>query len=395
MNMTQAKHAFVTTTCNTCHEAGRSFYMGAASPALQGRPADHTSGTMLTSDCSACHTTADWNSGALPAGHMPNPGNQGCNVCHTGAPTNYATMASNAVLHTGITANCIQCHGTTQLSFYNNNDPPKPMVAKHIPSNTTPCESCHAGTPFTTFSGTTMTAAKHTLLLSDTGGTCDQCHDLSTLSFFGVTNLTTRPNGHHVGKDCNGCHSPKNWGGGAGQKPPAPAAPAHSTIATVINATARAQSTAPIVGTAAASNPLGAAGSPLLSINGNSRISHAGVTGACASCHDGVLAPGKSSTHIASNTACGDCHTTFAWIPARFEHRAPLGSCISCHLGVTASCVGCHNGSTALGKPVQHPITARDCSSCHNTLSWTATTPAPRLRPLLQRQQGASTGQTK
>ena len=42
MNMTQATHAFVATTCNTCHEAGLSFYMGAASPALQGRPADHT-----------------------------------------------------------------------------------------------------------------------------------------------------------------------------------------------------------------------------------------------------------------------------------------------------------------------------------------------------------------
>jgi Cytochrome c7 and related cytochrome c len=431
MNMTQAKHAFVTTTCNTCHEAGRSFYMGAASPALQGRPADHTSGTMLTSDCSACHTTADWNSGALPAGHMPNPGNQGCNVCHTGAPTNYATMASNAVLHTGITANCIQCHGTTQLSFYNNNDPPKPMVAKHIPSNTTPCESCHSGTPFTTFSGTTMSAAKHTLLLSDTGGTCDQCHDLSTLSFFGVTNLTTRPNGHHVGKDCNGCHSPKNWGGGAAKKPPAAPAPAHTAIATVITATARAQSTAvqsmavqsmaPMVGATAPGNVLGAAGT---------HLSHAGVTGACASCHNGVLAPGKAPTHIVSNTACADCHTTFAWIPARFEHRAPLSSCVSCHngaaapgkptahiqtsqdcaschgtiawspatfshLGVTASCVSCHNGATALGKPVQHAITTRDCSTCHNTLSWRVATPAPRLRPLLQRQQGAATGQPK
>ncbi len=44
MNMTQATHAFVTTTCNTCHETGVSFYMGAASPGLQGRPADHTSG---------------------------------------------------------------------------------------------------------------------------------------------------------------------------------------------------------------------------------------------------------------------------------------------------------------------------------------------------------------
>src|SRR6202021_1412403 len=127
-----------------------SLYMGAASPALQLRPADHTSGTMLTGDCSGCHTTANWNSTALPAGHMPNPGNQGCNTCHTAAPTNYATMAANTVLHTGISSGCITCHGQTQLSFYNNNDPPKPMVAGHIPSGATSCETCHA-VSFTSF----------------------------------------------------------------------------------------------------------------------------------------------------------------------------------------------------------------------------------------------------
>jgi len=35
---------------------------------------------------------------------------------------------------------------------------------------------------------------------------------------------------------------------------------------------------------------------------------------------------GKSPMHIASNTACADCHTTFGWIPARFEHRQPLAA---------------------------------------------------------------------
>jgi len=58
----------------------------------------------------------------LPAGHMPNPGNQTCTVCHTAAATNYAVLASNAVLHTGISGNCALCHGSTSatLTFYNN-----------------------------------------------------------------------------------------------------------------------------------------------------------------------------------------------------------------------------------------------------------------------------------
>ncbi len=84
-NMSAAKHAFVPTTCNTCHEAGLSFYLGASTPPLQGRPADHTTGNMVApNDCSQCHETTDWNSTALPAGHMPNPGDQVCTVCHIG-----------------------------------------------------------------------------------------------------------------------------------------------------------------------------------------------------------------------------------------------------------------------------------------------------------------------
>ena len=39
--MSAAKHAFVPTSCDTCHEANLNFYLGASSPALQGRPADH------------------------------------------------------------------------------------------------------------------------------------------------------------------------------------------------------------------------------------------------------------------------------------------------------------------------------------------------------------------
>ncbi len=108
-----ATHAFVPTTCDTCHEAGLAFYMGAASPALQGRPADHTASSSVqqqTGDCSGCHTTTNWTSATvMPPGHMPNPGNQACSVCHTGIGTtlaSYATLASIAVLHTGITGSC-------------------------------------------------------------------------------------------------------------------------------------------------------------------------------------------------------------------------------------------------------------------------------------------------
>ena len=86
----------------------------------------------------------------MPAGHMPNPGNQACtSAIPPSAPADYATLASVAVLHTGITGGCGQCHGArgTQLTFYNNNDNPKDSVLTpaHIPYlRGTDCSNCHA-----------------------------------------------------------------------------------------------------------------------------------------------------------------------------------------------------------------------------------------------------------
>jgi hypothetical protein len=567
MNMTQATHAFVATTCASCHEAGLSFYMGAANPALQGRPADHTQGQQVApNDCSLCHTTANWNSNALPAGHMPNPGNQACAVCHTAAPTNYATLASITILHTGITSGCNQCHGgTTQLTFYNNNDNPKAgvltpshlpylsgtdcaschaknyvaggfgrmnmsqathafvsttcitchekglsfymgaaspalqgrpadhtsgqMVAVghmpnpanqgctvchtaapanyatlaanpvlhtgittgcitchgapnatppvfylnytpkdavlspvHIPTAATACERCHA-ISFTSFSGTTMSAAKHTSMFAVIGGTCDACHE-SGRAFYGVNNLTTRPSGHHVGQDCSKCHSPNNWDGNAANKAAKiKASSGRSTISAVVTAPVASAGASP----ALARTPL--AGSMLASAaNGSPSAarSHAGVTHNCVTCHNGTLAAGKPATHVASNSSCENCHTTVAWLPARFDHQGVKAGCASCHNGVHASgkpmkhvpttqdcgachgvitwaaatfnhlgigaiCASCHNGITATGKQPQHPITTLDCGSCHNTLTWTSTSlPPAQRRPVTPAPRGTN-----
>jgi hypothetical protein len=429
MNMTQATHAFVTTTCTACHEKALSFYMGAANPKLQGRPPDHVSGNMVApNDCSLCHTTANWNSTALPAGHMPNPGNQACTVCHTGAPSNYATLASNAVLHTGISSGCITCHGAPNATppvFYLNYTPKDAVLSPvHIPTSSTPCENCHA-ISFTAFSGTTMNSTKHTVMLSVTGGTCDQCHDLSSLKFYGVNNLTTRPNGHHVGKDCNGCHNPNNWGGGRGKKTVAAATATRSTVGTVVSAPATSAIPAMAAARAAALS-----GHEVIS-KANLSLSHAGVTGNCYSCHNGALATGKGPHHIASNNTCQNCHTVTAWLPARFEHQGVTAICSSCHngvlasgkptkhiqtnrdcgachgtmtwaaatfshLGLSATCQSCHNGITAIGKQVQHVGTTLDCGSCHNTFNWTVVPAAPvRPRPVIPSPRGAITGPTK
>jgi predicted CXXCH cytochrome family protein len=421
MNMTQATHAFVATTCVTCHETGVSLYMGAANPALQGRPADHTTGQMVApNDCGICHTTANWNSTVLPAGHMPNPANQACTVCHTKAPADYTTttLAANAVLHTGITTGCITCHGAPNAAppvFYPSYTPKDAVLSPvHIPTSTTACEACHA-ISFTSFGGTTMSSAKHSSMFTVIGKTCDACHDLSTLKFYGVTNLTTRPNGHHVGQDCSGCHNTNNWDGGSQRRKVVAVAATGTKVATVVGApvaTVNLANAGLAANSALAGNVVGTAQA---GITRAATLSHAGVTSNCASCHNGVLASGKGAAHIASNSACQNCHTTMAWLPARFDHQGVRAICASCHngvvasgkpaqhvqtaqdcgachgtiawnvatfshVGVSATCRSCHNGVIAISMPVQHPITTLDCGSCHSTVNWTVAAPQPPAR---------------
>jgi predicted CXXCH cytochrome family protein len=426
MNMTQATHAFVSSTnCDSCHEAGTTLYMGAASPALQGRPADHTSGQMVApNDCSLCHTTANWNSTALPAGHMPNPANQACTLCHTTAPADYttATLAANAVLHTGITSGCLTCHGAPNATapvFYNNYTPKDSLLSPvHIPTSTTPCEDCHTATVFTAFSGTTMTSAKHTSMFTVIAKSCDPCHNKVTpaLSFYGVTNLQTRPSDHNSGSkltnDCSGCHNTNSWGGGAQARPaatPAATATAKATVAAAVpvtastSAIASAASAAPATPAAPVATATARALGPVTA--SSAAHPHLGITGNCVSCHNGLTASGKGSGHIASSDQCANCHTTLAWLPARFDHRGIGARCVSCHNGVQAtgtpvghipistdcsachgtfawrparfshagavgSCVGCHNTLTGLGKPLGHLATTLDCGACHTTLNW-------------------------
>ena len=61
--------------------------------------------------------------------------------------------------------------------------------------------------------------------------------------------------------------------------------------------------------------------------------------------------------HPDHGNACDDCHVTANWTPAHFDHA-----------GVTGTCASCHNGTTATGKPANHVATTADCDDCHTTL---------------------------
>ena len=432
MNMTQATHAFVATTCDTCHEKGLSFYLGAASPALQGRPADHTAGQMVApNDCSLCHTTANWNSTVMPAGHMPNPANNACSVCHTTAPADYstATLAANLMLHTGITSGeCSQCHGgtTAALIWYNAYTPKDAILSPvHFPYLAgTDCGTCHTTTTYAAgaFGPMNMNKALHSYVPT----TCITCHEAGLSFYMGAASpkLQGRPSGHNGSKaapnECNnsGCHNTSNWDGGAAVKRASAAAKTVATNSIVAVVSPRTAALAPGLSVSTAQ------GFAL------SAPSHAGVMGNCVGCHNDALARGKDSAHLGSNNACQNCHTTLAWMPARFDHQGVTAICASCHNGVvaagkparhiqtaedcgachgtvawipatfnhaglSATCRSCHNGITAMGKQIQHVNTVLDCGSCHSTLNWTIAAAPIRLKPLIPIQRGANSAPSK
>ena len=94
------------------------------------------------------------------------------------------------------------------------------------------------------------------------------------------------------------------------------------------------------------------------------RMDHAAVTAvaktSCRGCHMGIRASSLPRNHIPTTQQCGDCHNTFSWSPAKFDHATATGPCQSCH-----------NGSVALGKVANHLVTGRDCSTCHRYPTWT------------------------
>jgi hypothetical protein len=381
---TKMNHTGIVSNCSSCHETGMN-WVGVT---MVDRPtAGQDAGHPSTGDCANCHaSTVSFTLGinAKPANHIPT--NQACTLCHTN-PNNFAVYTMN---HTGITGNCIQCHGAG-LSFAN--IIPKEPPPTHIPTAGIACEGCHSPTVFTSFAGTTM---NHTPVAAMA---CDACHETG-MSWFGVK-IQDRPRGHHTGQDCKGCHGTSNWNSANGNAVPPGVA-----------GTARVQKAVPATGSATsitAASPMQAAMSPLrgptVSIMQSARAAHASAGGRCAGCHNGLSAAGKGSRHIQSNDSCDNCHTTIAWLPARFEHQGVAQACSSCHnsvvavsmpashvrtslacsschstfawlpaifshTGVTGACQACHNGSGASGKSTVHMLTTLDCASCHDTHSW-------------------------
>lgn len=94
---------------------------------------------------------------------------------------------------------------------------------------------------------------------------------------------------------------------------------------------------------------------------------HSGAAGVCSSCHvsspDVSAANRKPASHtpaaLKGQLECDSCHNYFGWSPNSYKHTS------------AAACSSCHNGTLAVGKNSGHVATTDECNQCHTgTTSW-------------------------
>ena len=367
-------HIATELSCNECHVAGTSFKQGLEVPVSLSRHRRQVSVRVSDDD----DDDDDSASGAVNVAFDHSAiGNAFCMDCH-----NAVIATGKPVDHIPAPDFCELCHSTVAW---------EPVNAVPVPPGTTPpptsppptlpgggfdhstlgpgiaCFSCHdgviaAGKPSTHIPTTDACEACHGTSIwiprmvdhNEVLGSCTSCHAI--------------PAGHiPVTSECNLCHSTTAWlpVGGAPVPPGLPPAGSfdHSTLG-------------PGVACASCHNGIGAQGKSVSHITSSDlcdvchttvawvpavTVDHNEVVGACFDCHNGVVASGKTAAHIETTNQCDACHSTVMWIPALLVDHEQL----------TGACFSCHNGTVAMGKPAGHIIATDICEACHGWVNWT------------------------
>jgi len=388
-------HTGIVDNCASCHGLTAS-----------GKSPNHLP---TTEDCSVCHTLGTFASGAfdhsgvvdncemchnnvITVGKLSNhlPTNADCGICH--GTTEFANTPFN---HFGIDSNnCALCHdGNIALG--------KPV--NHVPTSLD-CSACHVTNDFNSFAGisfnhlgidpnncaschATGIATPKPLNHIPAHDDCSVCHD-STDIFASTTFLSSVH--QNLTRGCEGCHTTKFLS----NRPDLFKAAGHVPTGQDCYLCHTVQAFKPSV------------------------FAHTGITGNCASCHDGktshvavgALGAPDTTIHRSTNQDCGTCHNTVSFANAYVDHSGPevvgkrcdschdggaggaIGKhashiptnkdCAVCHVpgsfttavfshsGIVDNCASCHNGTKATGKTADHLPTTEDCSLCHVTTAF-------------------------
>src|ERR1700731_4779165 len=390
------------TDCYGCHQAAwqSTTTMGGVVP-------NHVAAGFPTSQCSTCHTTTTWTSTfnhaitgfPLTNSHQMAPAGKAatCASCHIN--NNYTlTIAPTDCGNSG-------CHLTT---WQTTNNPKHPSAG--APFAAANCSTCHNTITWTTATfdhsttGWALTGS-HQMAPAGKVVACTDCHVGNNYTFTAANT------------DCYGCHqvawqSTTTLGGGvpnhvAAGFPTSQCSTRHTTTtwtSTFNHATTGFPST-----NSHQMAPAGkAATCASCHINNNYTLTIALTDCGNSGCHlttwqttNNPKHPSAGAPFAAAN--CSTCHNTITWTTATFDHSttgwaltgshqmAPAGkvvACTDCHVGnnytftaANTDCYGCHQvawqSTTTLGGVVPNHVTAgfptSQCSTCHNTNTWTST----------------------
>ncbi|HEY2120525.1 MAG TPA: hypothetical protein VGH37_15145 [Candidatus Acidoferrum sp.] len=369
-------------------------------------PVHSTSGAAFgASNCANCHTTKGWDAASfdhsitgftLVGTHM-SPTPTPCASCHVN--NNYSLNS----------ADCLSCHTPdwNKTQTLGGNVPNH--VAANFPTSASACATCHTITSWAngvfdhSSTGFPLTNS-HQMSPAGKVTACTQCHINSNY------NLSIQP------ADCgnSGCHlttwqqtnNPTHPSAGSAFAV-ANCSTCHDTIAwTDISSFNHATTGFALTGTHMSPTPTACVA---CHVNNNYTLSSTD----CMSCHQASWQStqtlgGNVPNHVAAGfpttaAACSTCHTITTWANGVFDHTttgfpltnshqlAPAGkvpNCSACHINGNYNLTiqpndcgnaGCHLTTWQQTNNPTHstsgaPFAVANCSTCHNTITWTTAT---------------------
>lgn len=327
-------------------------------------------------DCNLCHTGEDWRDiksdfafdhaketdYVLAGAHAAAQ----CLRCHNdrGPAGDFAARGCAGChedVHRGqLGQDCQDCHGQDdwrpQGQIAEHSRTRLPLIGAHA---ATPCRACHPAAEIGVFVPT------------DTE--CASCHQ---------EDLTRAKNPDHATQgwtsDCDRCHIPTTWSGGAFNHGWWPLTGGHSaancsdchaggvfagTDPNCFSCHASEYSSVSDPNHAALGLPTACRQCHTTNSWKPANMNHSGLSGACVDCHLGDYLATTDPNHQVAGfpTSCQDCHNTSNWHDAVFDHQGITNGCVNCHLAE-------YNGTTnpdhqAAGFPTS-------CENCHDTVRW-------------------------
>lgn len=407
--------AHVGTRCTSCHTGTPPRYDGTPTECVDCHRADYDASPLpghssFATTCADCHTTDTFRTGTfahawpLTGAHDATP----CASCHTGTPPRYAGTPTDCVSchrddydrstqpgHDRYPTTCLDCHTTTAWrpsSF----EHPWPLAGAH---GRTGCANCHGDPP--THAGTTRECVGCHRADYDASPypghdhfptTCADCH--GNESFRPATFVHSFPlTGGHGSVACATCHgTPPVYGG-----TPSTCVSCHrddfDRAGTLVSGHTSYSTTCTDCHSITAWRPSSFTHPwPLVGAHETAVCSgchtgtpprYAGTSTDCIDCHADDRARSTFPGHSTFPTTCADCHNTYAWPGARFDHPWPLAGahtsapCTSCHTGTppryagtSRDCVSCHRDDYDRSTYPPHATFATTCADCHASTGW-------------------------